>query len=175
MHWIWETILIVIVGTVLLRLGGRKSISQMTIAQTVVIISIGKVLIEPVAKKEIGTNFYIAGTMVLVLLALEFIMLKSKFFQALIGGKPVVVIQDGVAIQKNMKKLRMPIGELEARLRQHGIKDVADVELATIDPNGELGFRWCKAKEPSTYEDIQKLHERLEKLEELIKRGKSIT
>jgi uncharacterized membrane protein YcaP (DUF421 family) len=95
MHWIWETVLIVLVGTVLMRIGGRKSISQMTIAQTVVIISIGKVLIEPVAKKEIGTNFLIAGVMILVLLALEFIMLKSKLFASLIGGNPVVVIQDG--------------------------------------------------------------------------------
>jgi uncharacterized membrane protein YcaP (DUF421 family) len=170
MNWIWETALIVVVGTVIMRIGGRKSISQMTIAQTVVIISIGKVLIEPVAKKDIGTNFLIAGVMVLVLLAIEFIMLKSKFFEHLIGGKPVVVIEQGVVVRKSLKKLRMPIGELEARLRQHGIKSIGDIEYATIDPNGELGFRWFQAKQPSTNEDIQELHRRLERLEALIKR-----
>jgi uncharacterized membrane protein YcaP (DUF421 family) len=165
MHWIWETVLIVVIGTVLMRIGGRKSISQMTIAQTVVIISIGKVLIEPVAKKDMGMNFLVAGLMVAVLLLIEFIMLKSTFFEKLIGGKPVVVINEGMAVHKNMKKLRMPMGELEARLRQHGIRDIADIEYATIDPNGEIGFRWRQAKQPATYEDIQKLYERIDQLE----------
>jgi uncharacterized membrane protein YcaP (DUF421 family) len=169
MNWALETVLIVIVGTIIMRIGGRKSISQMTIAQTVVIISIGKVLIEPVATKEIGNNFLIAGVMILVLLIIEFIMLKSKMLKDLIGGKPVVVIQDGSQVRKNMKKLRVPKGELEARLRQHGIKSISDIEYATIDPNGELGFRWKAEKQPSTSEDIKELHDRLERLENLIK------
>jgi uncharacterized membrane protein YcaP (DUF421 family) len=172
MHWVWETVLIVLVGTLIMRIGGRKSISQMTIAQTVVIISIGKVLIEPVAKKDVGTNFMIAGVMILVLLSLEFIMLKSKLFHDLIGGKPVVVIEKGVPIQKNMNKLRMPLEELEARLRQHGIKDFGDVEFATIDPNGEIGFHFRKGKEPSTLEDIEKINERLDRLEKILSERK---
>jgi uncharacterized membrane protein YcaP (DUF421 family) len=65
------------------------------------------------------------------------------------------------------------MGELEARLRQHGIKSIADIEFASIDPNGEIGFRWQQAKQPSTYEDIQKIHERLEKLEDLVKSEKN--
>lgn len=169
MNWFWETILIVLVGTFLMRLGGRKSISQMTIAQTVVIISIGKVLIEPVAKKDMGLNFAVAGVMVLVLLTIEFLMLKSKFFEDLIGGKPVIVIEKGIANKKNMKKLRMTMGELEARLRQHGIMNIGDIDYATIDPNGEIGYRWTKGKQPSTQEDINILQQRLDHIEELIK------
>jgi uncharacterized membrane protein YcaP (DUF421 family) len=46
---IWKTILIFIVGTALLRLGGRKSISQMTVPQVVVMIGLGTLLIQPVS------------------------------------------------------------------------------------------------------------------------------
>ena len=169
MHWFWETTLIVLVGTFLMRLGGRKSISQMTIAQTVIIISIGKVLIEPVAKKDVGLNFAVAGVMVLILLTIEFLMLKSKFFEDLIGGKPVIVIEKGIANKKNMTKLRMTMGELEARLRQHGIKVIGDIDYATIDPNGEIGYRWMKGKQPSTEDDIHVLTQRIDDLENLIK------
>lgn len=170
LHIIWETILIVLIGTALMRIGGRKSISQMTIAQTVVIISIGKVLIEPVAKKDFGTNFYVAGAMIFVLLLLEFLMLKSRKLAAFIGGRPVVVIQDGEPIPSNMKKLRMTAGELAARLRQYGIENIGDLEFATVDPNGELGYRWSQTKKPATHADIQKLQQRFDKLEELVKK-----
>jgi uncharacterized membrane protein YcaP (DUF421 family) len=169
MHWAWETVLIVVIGTLIMRIGGRKSISQVTIAQTVVIISIGKVLIEPVAKKDFGENFLVAAVMILVLLIIEFIMLKSKPLKDLIGGKPVVVISDGVVEVKSLKKLRMPLDELEARLRQHGIRNIADIEYATIDPNGELGYRWKKERELSTYDDIHKINQKIDRLESLLK------
>lgn len=40
-HWIWQTILIFYIGRFILRLGGRKSISQMTITQVIVMIGLG--------------------------------------------------------------------------------------------------------------------------------------
>lgn len=36
---IWQTVLIFVIGTFILRIGGRKSISQMTIPQTIIMIS----------------------------------------------------------------------------------------------------------------------------------------
>ena len=38
---IWKTIVIFLAGKFILRLGGRKSISQMTITQTIVMVGIG--------------------------------------------------------------------------------------------------------------------------------------
>lgn len=49
--WIWKSALIFIIGTLILRLGGRKSISQMTISQTIVMIGLGSLLVQPVANK----------------------------------------------------------------------------------------------------------------------------
>ncbi|KXH81887.1 hypothetical protein [Sporosarcina sp. HYO08] len=42
---IWQTALIIVVGTLLLRIAGRKTISQMTLAETILMISIGTLLI----------------------------------------------------------------------------------------------------------------------------------
>ena len=44
LDWIWKAVLIVLSGTLLLRIAGRKSISQMTLAQTVIMIGIGSLL-----------------------------------------------------------------------------------------------------------------------------------
>ena len=54
---IWQTILIFIVGTFYLRVSGRKTISQMTIPQTVLVIAIGTLLIDPVTRKGFWATF----------------------------------------------------------------------------------------------------------------------
>lgn len=51
MNFIWESFILILSGIFLLRLAGRKSISQMTLEQTVVIISIGTIIIQPIVEK----------------------------------------------------------------------------------------------------------------------------
>lgn len=73
---IGQTILIFIVGTLILRVSGRKSISQMTIPQTVIMIGIGTLLIQPVTGKGLWVTFGIAGLLVLSLLFTEYLQIK---------------------------------------------------------------------------------------------------
>lgn len=47
MDLIWKSVVIVIGGTILLRIAGRKSISQMTLSQVVIMIGIGSLLVQP--------------------------------------------------------------------------------------------------------------------------------
>ena len=65
---IWQTLLIFIVGTIILRIGGRKTISQMTIPQTVMMITIGTLLIQPVADQGLWTTFAITVILVICLI-----------------------------------------------------------------------------------------------------------
>jgi uncharacterized membrane protein YcaP (DUF421 family) len=48
LSFIWKPFLLIISGILLLRISGRKSISQMTLAQTVVMISIGTIIVQPI-------------------------------------------------------------------------------------------------------------------------------
>ncbi len=51
-NWIWQTLLIFVVGVLLLRISGRRSISQMKIPETVIMmVAIGTLLIQPVTGK----------------------------------------------------------------------------------------------------------------------------
>lgn len=157
LNLIWQTLLIFIVGTIILRIGGRKTISQMTIPQTVIMIAIGTLLIQPVSGRGLWTTFGIAGILVLSLILTEYIQLKFDNAETAISGKAVPVIQKGSLIENNLKKLRLPVNKLEERLRQVGITSIQDVQYATIESNGQLGYTLKPEKQPATKEDIQNL------------------
>ncbi len=154
---IWQTVLIFVIGTFILRIGGRKSISQMTIPQTIIMISLGTLIIQPVTGKGLWTTFGLAGVLILSLIITEYIQLKFDGAETVISGKAVPVIESGTLNEKNLKKLRMPVDKLEERLRQAGIAVINDVEFATIESNGQSGYSLKKEKQPATKEDIQSL------------------
>ena len=154
---IWQTILIFIVGTFYLRISGRKTISQMTIPQTVLVIAIGTLLIDPVTRKGFWATFFLAGILVLSLILTEYIQLKFDKAETIISGKAVPVIENGALLVANMKKLRLTVDKLEERLRQVGITSIEDVQYATMESNGQLGYTLKPEKQPATKEDIQNL------------------
>ncbi|WP_321999387.1 DUF421 domain-containing protein [Bacillus pumilus] len=154
---IWQTILIFIVGTTILRISGRKTISQITIPQTVIMIAIGTLLIQPVSGKGLGTTFVIAGLLVLCLIVTELFQLKFDPAETAISGKAITVIEDGQINESHLKKLRVPVDKVEERLRQVGIANIDDVQYATLESNGQIGYTLKLEKQPATKEDIQNL------------------
>lgn len=160
---LWQTILIFVVGTAILRISGRRSISQMTIPQTIIMIAIGTLLIQPVTGKGFWTTFVIAIILVLCLILTEYIQLKFDRAESTISGKAIPVIEKGTINEMNLRKLRLPVDKLEARLRQSGIAAISDVEFATLETSGQLGYTLKKEKQPATKEDIQNLIQLIEK------------
>ncbi|RKL67410.1 hypothetical protein CR203_08590 [Salipaludibacillus neizhouensis] len=162
-HWIWKGILIILFGSIILRIAGRKSISQMTVAQTVIMISIGTLLIQPVSEKSIWITFLICSLLIFTLIVVEFVQLKSDKMERFFSGHAVVIVENGNIKKENLKRLRLPVDKLEMRLRQKNIQRMEDVLWATVETNGEIGYMLKPELQCATKKDIQTVIELIEK------------
>lgn len=162
LHFIWKAIVVVIGGVLILRLAGRKSISQLTVAQTVMMIAVGSLIIQPVGDRNIWITMLITFLMVATLLFIEYIVLKWNALETLIYGKGLVVVENGQINESNLKKLRLTVDMLEVRMRQQNIQHFTDLQWATIEANGQLGFMLKSDKQYATKADIQMLKSLIE-------------
>ena len=162
MDWdfIWKAIIIVIAGTFLLRIAGRKTISQMTLAETVIMIAIGSLIIQPVSGRNLGVTIIIGAVLVACLLLLEIIQVKSNTMEKLITGTSLTLIENGKLIEKNLVKARMSVDQLEMNMRQKSISKIEDIQYATIEPNGQFGFILKPEAQPITKKEFQQLLEK---------------
>ena len=122
------------------RIMGRKQISQLTYFDYVVGITIGS--IASVASVDKNVNmfegiFSIIIWSVLTILISE-ITLKNIKLRLLIDSEPLLIIDKGKVIYKNMKKARYNIGDLLMQLRDKDIFYITDVEIAILEPDGKL-------------------------------------
>ncbi|WP_053364562.1 YetF domain-containing protein [Bacillus sp. FJAT-27251] len=157
MSFLWKAIVLILSGIILLRIAGRKSISQMTLAQTVVMISIGTVIVQPIVNKSVVKAVVGAAAFVAVILILEYLQLKFNWFETALSGKSKTVVVNGKLDIKNMKKLRLTADQLEMRLRGKGITRFQDLKVATIEPNGLLGYELKEDAKPVTVGELKKI------------------
>ncbi|MBN8204147.1 DUF421 domain-containing protein [Bacillus sp. NTK034] len=166
--WIWNSILVVIGGTLLLRIAGRKSISQMTLAQVVIMIGIGSLLIEPVSGESIWTTLAVGLLLVLTLIIMEYAQMKSDKFERFITGQSKIIIEDGKLNEQNLRKLRFTVDQLEMKLRQHNVAVISDVRWATLEPNGQVGYELKEEAQPVTKKEFLQLQADVQQLIHLL-------
>ena len=157
MSFVWQSFLLIVSGILLLRLAGRKSISQMTLAQTIVMISIGTIIVQPIVEKSVIKAVIGAAIFVAAIVIIEYLEVKFTFFEKFITGKSKIVIENGTLNIKNLKKLRLTVDQLEMRMRNQGISKMEDVKFATIEPNGLLGYELNDHAKPLTVGEFKKL------------------
>jgi uncharacterized membrane protein YcaP (DUF421 family) len=169
--WIWKAVLIVIAGTFLLRIAGRKSISQMTLAQTVIMVGIGSLLVQPVAGKSIWTTIAVGAILILTLIVIEYAQLKSDNVEKFITGKAKILIENGTINEKNLNKLRFTVDQLEMKLRQQNVTRITDVKYATLEPNGQVGYELKQEAQPVTKQEFQLLLQDIQQIKQLLNPG----
>ncbi|MBP2080068.1 DUF421 domain-containing protein [Oceanobacillus polygoni] len=163
-HLIWKSVIMIIGGTFLLRIAGRKSISQMTLTQTVIMIGIGSLLIQPIAGEDIWSTLFVGLILVLTLVVMEFLQIKGDLFENIITGKSKVLIINGSLQEKNLKKLRMTVDQLEMELRVQNVQRMEDVQWATLEPNGQVGLLLKEEAQPVTKKEFKQLTALMEDL-----------
>ncbi|WP_227935418.1 DUF421 domain-containing protein [Alkalihalobacillus deserti] len=157
LHFIWKSIVIVIGGVLILRLAGRKSISQLTVAQTVMMVAVGSLIIQPVGDRNIWITMVITLLLVLTLIFIEYIVMKFDVLESIIYSKSIMVVENGKVNERNLKKMRLTVDMLEVRLRQQSVQRISDLQWATVESNGQLGYMLKPEKQYATKEDIQML------------------
>ncbi|KWX88472.1 hypothetical protein AMQ83_06520 [Paenibacillus riograndensis] len=160
-HLIWKCIFLVLTGILLLRLSGRKSIAQLNVATTIIMISIGELIAQGIIEKSVWRAIAAVALFLAVLVVLELLEIRSERIQSLITGEAVIVIRDGQLDMQALRKLRITVNQLEMRLRQLGIANMDDIRRGFIEANGELGYELTEAAKPVTKRDLEILLSRI--------------
>ena len=110
---ILRTVILYVFIILAIRLMGKRQISDMQPSELVVTLVVSDIASLPMQNTS---QPLLSGVIpVLVLVSLEIaasaLMMKSRLFRRLICGNPVVVIEDGKLLQKQLKRLRMSAEE----------------------------------------------------------------
>ena len=136
----FRAIVLYLIVLVVMRLMGKREIGQLQPFELAISIMIADLASIPMT--EIGIPIFngivpILGLLVMHLI-LSLINLKSLKAREIICGKPSILIYRGKINEKDLKKERFTINELEERLRGNNVVNLGDVEYAILETSGQV-------------------------------------
>jgi uncharacterized membrane protein YcaP (DUF421 family) len=125
-----------------LRLFGKKELTQLSIIDLVFILLISN----SVQSAMVGDNTTLIGgltaatSLFVVNWILKNLIFRSKNLSGMIQGNPLMLVYHGKIIQKHLDQAKLSNEELEAAIREHGVKDIKDVDIAILEVDGNISI-----------------------------------
>lgn len=138
------------------RIMGKQQIAELTPYDFLIAVLFGSLAGLPLVEAKVGVNHTLISMATLTFwqVGLAFLALKVPFVGRLIQGGPLVVVQDGKIIKKNLLRGRYTIDDLLSLLRIKGAPDIADVEFAILESNGQVSVIKKSQARPVTPADL---------------------
>ena len=152
-----RTLVLYFIVVTSMRIMGKRQIGEMQPSELVIAIMISDLASVPMQSVDIPL---IAGVVpVLTLIVAEIIMsyagLKSRFLRRIITGEPSIIIYDGHVNEKELRRLRFNLNDLLEQLRINNTPNIADVEVAMLETNGQLSIIPKKDARTVTVRDLK--------------------
>ena len=142
---------------ILTKLMGYRQMSQMSMFDYIIGITIGSSAAEMSTSLEDGFTQPLTAMIVYALAAIVLAWVTSKSIKArrVIEGEPLVLLNHGELYRSNFKKAKMDVTEFLAQCRINGYFDVSKLECAILEGNGRISFLPKAEERPLTPNDMQ--------------------
>lgn len=153
---ITRTLILYALVVIALRLMGKREIGQLQPFDLVIILMISELAAIP--SENVGIPLIAGIIPILVLLLASLILgaieLKSERARAILNGTPSILIERGKIIEAELKRNRYNLNDLLEELRIKNVPNIADVEFAVLETNGQVSVLPKSLKRPTTPEDF---------------------
>lgn len=151
-----RTLFIYFYVLLMIRLMGAREIGKLTVLDLAVFIMIaelGSVAVEE--NKPLMTAVIPIATLVLTQVVFAYVFMRSKRIRDVVDGKPAILIADGNIREDELTKHRYNLDDLLSQLREKQVFNVADVEMAVLEPSGKLNVLLKPEKQPLVRADLE--------------------
>ena len=127
---------------VLMRMMGKRELSELTAFELVLLISIGDLIQQGVTQEDMSiTGALLAvGTIGIWILAFSYASFRWKRSRSIIESFPVVVIEDGRLLDEMLRMERLTVEEVFDAAREQGIRDLKEVRIGILEADGKFSF-----------------------------------
>jgi uncharacterized membrane protein YcaP (DUF421 family) len=126
----------------LIRGLGKRELSEMSPFDLILLVMMGDLVQQGITQEDTSvTGALLAiGTIALWVLVFSFVSWRWGGASRVLAGTPVVVVRHGHVLEETLRMERLPLDEVLESARQQGIADLAEVEIAVLEPAGSISF-----------------------------------
>ena len=126
----------------LTRVIGRRELSSMQPFDLIMLVMIGDLVQQGVTQNDFSVTgaLLVGSTIGLLTVGVSYASFRFPFLRPALDGDPVIVVEDGQPIDRNLRRNRITLDELAAAAREHGYASLDPIQWAVLETNGRISF-----------------------------------
>lgn len=139
----------------LTKLMGNKQLSQLSMFDYIVGITIGSIAADLAIELETPLNSIVALVVYgLAAAGISLLTNKSLVLRRFFAGRPILLLDDGKLFKKGFKKARLDLHEFLGMARVSGFYSINNIQTAIMETNGNISFLPKEQSRPLTPHDM---------------------
>jgi uncharacterized membrane protein YcaP (DUF421 family) len=122
------------------RVVGRRELSQLEPFDLILLVVVGDLVQQGVTQSDESVTgaLIVISTIAILTVAVSWVSFRSRRVRLISQGEPIVLVQDGRPIERNMRRERITLADVEEEARQAQITSVADLRWAILEDSGRI-------------------------------------
>lgn len=154
---LFRSFLSIVVLFLITEFMGKKQISQLNLFDYIIGISIGSIAASLSVDDSIR---YIDGVLAIAVYGgsaalISFLTTKSIHLRRFFTGPPIVLMDHGKILYKNLKKSKLDINDFLQLARESGYYDITQIHCSILEPSGKVSFLPKSKYQPLTPSDAK--------------------
>ena len=127
---------------VLTRVVGRRELSSLEPFDLILLIILGDSVQQGLTQDDYSVTGAMIAIATIVALQVSTSWLSFRFprLRPVLDGEPIVVVEDGKPIERNLKRERLTIEELMEEARMQQIASMDEIQWAVLENSGTISF-----------------------------------
>ena len=126
----------------LTRIIGRRELSSLEPFDLILLIVLGDAIQQGLTQDDYSVTgaFIVIGTLAALQVLVSYVSFRVPWLRPVLDGEPIVLVQDGRPLEKNLHRERLSTEELMEEARQQQIGSLDEVEWAVLETSGQISF-----------------------------------
>ena len=146
----------IIILFTLTKIMGQREMSQLSIFDYFITITIGSIAAEMSTSLENNFIQPVVAMIVYAVITLIVSFLNTKFvrLRPILSGKTLILYDNGTLFKENFKKAKIDLNEFLVQCRTSGFFNLSDIKTALLEENGKISFLPYSDKRPANPSDF---------------------
>lgn len=142
MDLVLRAIALYIFVLILMRMVGRRELSSLTPVDLVLLVVLGDALQQGLTQDDYSVTgaIIVITTIALLQVLTSYITYLSRRADRVIDGNPIVLIEEGKLLERNLRRQRLRPEDVAEQMRLEGIGNFTEVRWAILESNGSFSF-----------------------------------
>ncbi len=122
------------------RVVGRRQLAQLEPFDFILLVVVGDLIQQGVTQSDESVTgaLIVISTIALLSVFVSWISFRWRGLRVVTEGEPIVLVEDGHAIQRNMRRERITIEDIEEEARKAQILAIGDLRWAILERDGQI-------------------------------------